>query len=299
MNCYNGEKFLREAIESVLAQTYLNWELIFWDNQSTDQSASIFKRYQDSRLKYYRSAVHTDLGGGRASAFHHLSGEYVAVLDVDDLWLPSKLEKQIPLFRDSDVGLVICDTLFFNDNREKVLYGKKRPPTGWVFEKLLENYFVSLETLMFRRATALRLPRAFDSEFSFIADFDLVVRLSRISKLAYYPEALARWRVHSESDTWKYPMAMISEKERWIKKQVDEDSSFYSDHKKIIEVFHRKSYREKAISSIIQKDRWGGIRNLMRTKLIQWQDWVLFFFCFLPFSDIVLSYYFRRKFLLQ
>ena len=53
MNCFNGEKYLREAIDSVTEQTYTNWELIFWDNQSTDNSASIVKSYNDPRIKYY------------------------------------------------------------------------------------------------------------------------------------------------------------------------------------------------------------------------------------------------------
>ena len=55
MNCYNGNVFLREAISSILSQTYKNWELIFWDNQSTDDSKSIFKSYRDKRLKYFYS----------------------------------------------------------------------------------------------------------------------------------------------------------------------------------------------------------------------------------------------------
>ena len=54
INCYNGEKYLREAIDSVIAQTYSNWEIIFWDNQSTDSSAEIVKSYNDDRIKYYR-----------------------------------------------------------------------------------------------------------------------------------------------------------------------------------------------------------------------------------------------------
>ena len=54
MNCFNGEEFLHNAIESVLSQSYQNWELIFWDNQSDDTSAEIFKSYNDERLKYYR-----------------------------------------------------------------------------------------------------------------------------------------------------------------------------------------------------------------------------------------------------
>ena len=62
MNCFNGEKYLEEAIESVLNQTYQNWELIFWDNQSSDNSAKIFKTFKDKRLKYYLSSVHTGLG---------------------------------------------------------------------------------------------------------------------------------------------------------------------------------------------------------------------------------------------
>ena len=61
MNCFNGEKYLREAINSVLNQSYSNWELIFWDNLSKDKSAEIFKSFKDDRLKYYCSNTHTDI----------------------------------------------------------------------------------------------------------------------------------------------------------------------------------------------------------------------------------------------
>jgi len=53
MNCYNGGKYLRQAIDSVLAQDFSDWELIFWDNQSTDDSATIAKSYSDSRIRYF------------------------------------------------------------------------------------------------------------------------------------------------------------------------------------------------------------------------------------------------------
>ena len=129
MNCYNGEKYLQEAIDSVLAQTYTNWELIFWDNRSTDQSAEIFKSYNDTRLKYFLTPEHTDLGGGRARAFQYLTGEFIAILDTDDIWFPKKLEKQVPLFEDPEIGFVISDTFFFNEKTEKALYGKKLPLT--------------------------------------------------------------------------------------------------------------------------------------------------------------------------
>ena len=94
MNCYNGEKFLREAINSIYDQTYQNWEIIFWDNASTDSSAEIALTYND-KLKYNISKSNTSLGRARALAVGEASGEYLAFLDCDDLWHGKKLERQI------------------------------------------------------------------------------------------------------------------------------------------------------------------------------------------------------------
>jgi len=296
MNCYNGERYLREAIESVLAQTFQNWELIFWDNQSTDQSATILKSYKDPRLKYFLSPEHTDLGGGRAKAFQCLTGDFIAILDTDDIWLPKKLEKQVPLFEDPEIGIVICDTLFFNEKREKALYGKKPPLTGCVFEKLLTNYFVSSETIVFRMSTALKLTRAFDPDFNFISDFDLVVRLCRISKMAFCQDVLSKWRVHGESHTWKYPMKFVEEKERWIIKQIAEDLSFPENYKKQIKIFNNSNFRDRAVFEIsYNRNRVGAFNNIIKTRFIDWRDWILLVLCFIPFSNVLLSYILKRK----
>ena len=115
MNCYNGGKYLNEAIDSVLVQTFQDWELIFWDNQSSDNSAKILQSYEDERIQYYLSEKFTSLGEARNQAIMKSKGEFIAFLDCDDLWMLDKLEKQIPLFNDSKVGLVICDTYFFNE----------------------------------------------------------------------------------------------------------------------------------------------------------------------------------------
>ena len=86
MNCFNGEAFLKEAIDSVISQSYDNWELIFWDNQSTDDSELIIKRYLDPRIRYFKSKEHTLLGTARNEALNLADGKWVAFLDVDDLW---------------------------------------------------------------------------------------------------------------------------------------------------------------------------------------------------------------------
>ena len=86
MNCFNGEQYLREAIDSVIAQTYQNWELIFYDNQSIDNSAEIFNSYKDSRFKYYYAKEHTNLFKARNIAIEESKADFFAFLDTDDLW---------------------------------------------------------------------------------------------------------------------------------------------------------------------------------------------------------------------
>ena len=97
MNCYNGEEFLQRAIDSVLAQTYKNLEIVFWDNASTDNSAEIYLKNaeKDSRFKYFKSEINVTLGEARSFAVNKCTGDYITFLDTDDEWLPEKTELQL------------------------------------------------------------------------------------------------------------------------------------------------------------------------------------------------------------
>jgi glycosyltransferase involved in cell wall biosynthesis len=206
MNCYNSAKYLREAIDSVLAQSYQNWEIIFWDNQSTDESADIFNSYTDLRLRYFLAAKYTTLGTARNFGIHHARGVFIAFLDCDDVWYPQKLMKQIALFNNDSIGLVICDTIFFNSKKDiRQLYKRKKPPTGNVFKELLGAYFISMETPVIRRSALNEMDHWFDSRFEVIEEYDFFVRLGYTWKVAYVDEVLAKWRVHSSSWTWTSP----------------------------------------------------------------------------------------------
>jgi glycosyltransferase involved in cell wall biosynthesis len=295
MNCFNGERYLSDAIDSVINQTYSNWELIFWDNQSTDKSKAIFDSYEDDRLKYHYSNEHTDLGGGRANAFKYLSGDFIAVLDTDDLWLPDKLKKQLNMFNDPEVGIVICDTIFFNERTESLLYDGNYPPEGKVFRTLLTNYFVSLETLMLRKSFVNKLSYAFDPDFSFIADFDLVLRVAKISKLAICKEVLAKWRVHNKSDSWQSPISFALEKEKWIKKQALEDPMFVLNYQNELSELHKKNFRSMAISYILMKQRLDGFRAIINNKPYSFNDYKVIILCFMPFSRQLILLLQKRK----
>ena len=114
VNCYNGETFLRDTIKSILNQSYKNFEIIFWDNQSTDQSASIYKNFKDERLKYYYAKKHTSLYEARNLAIKKAKGKYIAFIDTDDLWVKNKLLLQIKKFKNEKVGLVYSNYYILN-----------------------------------------------------------------------------------------------------------------------------------------------------------------------------------------
>ena len=113
LNCFNGEKYLKDALETVVNQTYNNWELVFWDNKSNDGSKKILDLYKSKKIKYYRSDVHTPLYEARNLAVKECQGEYIAFIDADDYWEKDKLEKQIKLFENN------ASRFFGSENIEK------------------------------------------------------------------------------------------------------------------------------------------------------------------------------------
>lgn len=217
MNCYNGQKYLREAIDSVLAQTYQNWEIIFWDNQSTDQSVEIFKSYDDPRLKYFYAPAHTLLYEARNHAIEKATGEFFAFLDVDDWWYPEKLEMQIPLFDDPEVGFVCSNYWVVQEKRKtRKIFRRKTLPNGWVLNALLTDYPVGLLTLVIRRTAFDALQIGCDPRFHIIGDIDLVVRLAMKWKMACCQEPLAYYRLHGENEGQKQKPRQVAEYQIWV-----------------------------------------------------------------------------------
>ena len=126
INCYNGEKYLAEAINSIYSQTYKNWEIIFWDNASSDRSALIAKSY-DSKLKYYNSNFTSSLSYARSNAIKKTSGKYISFLDCDDLWEKDKIEKQIKIIsKNENIGFVYGLSEIIYDEFKNNFVSKKK-----------------------------------------------------------------------------------------------------------------------------------------------------------------------------
>ena len=102
MPTYNCGRFIRESIRSVLAQTYKNWELIIVDDCSTDNTATIVSSFNDKRIRYYHNEHNSGAAVTRNKALQEAYGLWIAFLDSDDLWLPTKLEKQLTFMQQND-----------------------------------------------------------------------------------------------------------------------------------------------------------------------------------------------------
>jgi glycosyltransferase involved in cell wall biosynthesis len=112
---YNVERYIAETVQSVLAQTYTNFELIIVDDESPDHSVEICRQFQDSRIRIINQK-NRGLAGARNTGIFHAQGDYIALLDGDDLWLPEKLQKQVEhLERSPQVGVSFCRSAFVDE----------------------------------------------------------------------------------------------------------------------------------------------------------------------------------------
>ena len=216
INCYNGENFLKEAVDSVIAQIYQKWEIIFWDNQSTDSSAKIFQNYEDARLKYFLAPKHTNLSEARKSAIEQASGEYYAFLDVDDWWDTKKLEKQMSCFNDPDVGLVYGN-FWYVDEENGIQYISHRNllPSGYLTDDLLKNYCVGLLSIIIRKKAYEALNYGFDSSYHIIGDFDITLRISLQWKIDCVQAPIAFFRFHGKNELFSNEEKLVQELEAW------------------------------------------------------------------------------------
>jgi len=211
MNCRNGESYLREAIDSIYAQTYDNWEIVFFDNASTDNSAHIARSYGE-KLHYFHSAQMLSLGAARNAAMSNAHGELISFLDTDDRWLPDKLSWQIDVFRESaQVDFVYSNYYILQASTGRTSLGLRRPqPEGDVFGAFLRHYPVNLQTVMMRSSSLHKLHDLFDPALEVSEEYDLFMRLLYAAKVRYLKQPTVIYRVHSNMSSIrhidKYPV---------------------------------------------------------------------------------------------
>lgn len=147
---YNKGSFIQEAIESVLNQSYKNWELIIVDNGSTDISHKIINKYrnEDRRIKYFECQSLKNPGAVRNKGLSHATGDFLAFLDSDDLWLPEKLEKQLDYMTQQNATICTTYTQIIDKNGYSIGHYHPKKKLADFQDMLIENFISTSATML-------------------------------------------------------------------------------------------------------------------------------------------------------
>ena len=135
MNCYNGEEFLSEAIDSIYCQTFQDWQIIFFDNCSIDLTSTIARKY-DHKLKYYYSEKNLSLGEARNIALDLVDTDYVSFLDCDDYYYPNKLQIQVDLMDRKNFIMSYGSAKIIDKKGKKIKNSLVQNKSGYIFPQL-------------------------------------------------------------------------------------------------------------------------------------------------------------------
>ena len=199
MPAYNAERYVGQAIESVLAQTMPSWELLIVNDCSKDRTLETCQTYQDPRLRIFSTPKNLNASGARNLALDHAKGKFVAFLDSDDMAVPDRLERQLRAFQaDPNLGVLGSQVEFFSESIE---FQKK----SWIYPEqdaeikaaMLFNCPFLISTMTIRAELLKKLePPVFFPEFAPCEDYHFGVRLLGLCKFFNDPLPFSRYRLH-------------------------------------------------------------------------------------------------------
>lgn len=199
---YNAGEYLKEALDSVLAQTVAIREIIVIDDGSTDDTEKIIAPYIETKKIIYVRKAKGSPASARNVGLRLATGKFIAFLDADDFWHPAKSAKQIALFSDPSVGLVYSRRIFWPSGKRagEILY------SGRVTEKLIENNFITTSGVMMLKSLSDQVGFfGEEKRFFTLEDYDFWLRASALSRFAYTDEGLVYYRQHPGQSSTAQP----------------------------------------------------------------------------------------------
>jgi glycosyltransferase involved in cell wall biosynthesis len=281
MNCYNCERFLPESIESVYAQSYKNWEIIFWDNCSTDASKSIAFSHDD-KIKYYSSDKTLPLGEARNLALSKVSGKYIAFLDCDDVYLPEKLQEQVSLMESSNFALTYGSAVIIDEMGRTVRNQKVKNRSGMNFGALLNHYEINMQTVMLRREILGQENLKFEEKLKYCPDYNLFMEIASRHPVGVIDGLLVKYRLVKNSLSDK-TVDIASAEIRFTLDQIFErDPGLMIRYKKESESAYAKLHYYDAVAAMYRMDRALARRELASVIFSRWEYFMLYLILFLP-----------------
>ncbi len=219
MNCHNGEKYLKHSLNSVLNQSYHNWELIFYDNLSTDKSKSIIQKEikKDNRIKYYKSKFFLNLYEARNKAIAKSRGNYICFLDTDDYWDKNKLKIQLDYIKKFKCKILYSKYLILNQiKKKKYLNKKEKLSSGFLTQNFLNDYSLGILTVILNKSVFEKI--IFNKKYNIIGDFDFFIRASLLYRIHAINKPLATYRYHAQNLSNRKIDLNFKELVYWLKK---------------------------------------------------------------------------------
>ena len=197
MSVYNSAAYLREAVESMLAQTFINFEFLIINDASTDQSVSILEDYTDDRIRLVHNKNNLGLAHSLNKGLMLAQGKYVARMDADDVSLPNRLEEQVG-FMETHPEIGVCGTWLqlIGSNTDRIL---KHPANDQSIRTyMFKNNAIGHPSAMIRRKVLIDYNLLYNEKFLLAQDYDFWVRMSMYTRLANIQQVHLLYRIHEK-----------------------------------------------------------------------------------------------------
>jgi glycosyltransferase involved in cell wall biosynthesis len=220
----NRAHYLPAALDSVFTQTFTDYEIIVVDDGSTDNTQELLAPLAKAKKIQVVAQAPAGVSAARNRGVSLARAPYIAFLDSDDLFLPTKLEKQLRLFQaEPNLGFVHCSFAKFEDQGPELGVRDTSRFSGWIYPQILKEWSVLMAMpCMLVRTDAIKEVGGFDESLTWAEDLDLWRRLARRYPVGVIPEALVRVRVHAASTSFERGKGAVGF-ERFLEKAFTED----------------------------------------------------------------------------
>jgi len=267
MPVYNGSKYLGKAIDSVLSQTFPDWELIVVDDGSTDETLGVLRTF-GSRLQ----AIHQEnlgVSAARNTGIQSARGEYIAFLDSDDMWDSNFLETMVSLAsQHPQAAVYYCNARWMDaDDRDlPQLTGARLVPTNLMYRTLVRANFLIVSTILIRRS-AILAAGLFDASLRVVEDWDLWLRLAQKETFVGIRTCLVRYRLHSGSlstDVGQMRQDILNMVEKHFGPD-DGQQRYWTKDKRLA---YGGLFRYNALTSVLPQNDWLSCAVNLRKALV-------------------------------
>ena len=259
VNYHNGEKYLERCIKSIISQEYKNFEIIVWDNDSTDNSKKIIEKFKERKIRYFRHPIKENLYKARNRAIEKSSGQLIAFLDSDDWWEENYLSSREKYFRDPNIDFFYSNTnIFYEKKRKKKLYRNFSLPDGKIFSDLVKDYFIIISGTIFKKELFEKYGK-FNEDYNILGDYDFIMKISKYCNAHVNNLPLLNYRVHENNFLKLHTKMYYEEYKDWFDKNVKENDDYFKKNINFlknklgyIEILSLIENEEKNISILIK-----------------------------------------------